>query len=289
MDFGTVSRRQLFGAGIGLGMASAVGPAFGASPALAQASSSASPALVHRRELLMRGLLRQGLQVSSLKGIFYAVEGGSTTPLHGGVMSSFTKHTPMPDGSIRTRTIEIEWYTDLNGVIFDHWTNPITGKTVPQPPRKYFVNTITTGPNLERGSPTLGKRYQEWVQGWREDGDDVWMFNHLSTLPAPAGSTLEDLPTGPANKPVATELGTYHARRSELDAPGVTNVRIESYHTCEGGYRAWQQMGNTPGNLLLLCYNHSLDSRDQLPPEWLAETEKHFPELLRDPEALLDA
>lgn len=281
MHFSDFSRRQLFGAGMGIGLASVATRVLG--------EPEIPAATVHRRTLLMRGLLRQGLQVSALKGTFYAVEGGHTTPLHGAVMCSFMKHTKMPDGSITTRTIEVEWYTDLDGVIFDQWKNPFTGRMVPPPKRQYFRNTIITGADLSRSSVVLGDRYREFVTGWRQDGDDVWMFNQLSTLPAVGKVGLDDLPGGDPNTPIATELATYHARRSELDAPGVTNVRIESYHSCEGAFRPWQQMGDHPGSLMLLCYNRSLNHRDELPPEWIAQTEKHFPELLRSPETLLDA
>ncbi len=281
MQFGEFSRRKLFGAGVGFGLASAAPGAF-AQPAV-------PPATVHRRTLLMRGLLREGLVVSALKGTFYAVEGGHTTPLHGAVMCSFMKHLKRPDGSIETRTIEVEWYTDLDGNIFDQWKNPFTQEMVPPPERRYFRNSIITGADLSRRSEVLGDRYREHVVGWREEGDDVWMLNELSTLPAPGKIGLDDLAAGDPTIPIATELGTYHARRSELDAPGVTNVRIESYHSCEGAFRPWQKMGDHPGYLLLLVFNRSLNSRDELPPEWVAETEKHFPELLRSPEKILDA
>jgi hypothetical protein len=297
MNFNDVTRRQLFGTGIGLGMAGVAAGAFAAIPApVAMApgvSSGPIPASLHRRGLLMRGLLREGLQYSALRGTFYAVENGQTTPLLGAVMATFSKNWKLPDGSIESRMIEMEWYTDLDGVIFDTWKNPITNKVATHPERKYFRHTIITGPDLSRKSLTLGSRYMESVLGWREDGDDLWMFNQLSTLPAdPAakGPTgVQDMAVAKGNVPVATELATYHARVSEIDAPGATNVRIESYHSCEGAYRPWEQMGNLPGYQLLIVCGRSLNSRDELPKDWVAKTEKVFPELMKSPEALLDA
>ncbi len=297
MDFSHFTRRQLVGAGLGLGVASAATLALGAAGAplspLPGSSSPASPELVRRRTMLMKGLLREGLQVSSLKGTFYAVENGQTTPLHGAVMSSFTKHRKLSDGSIETRTVEIEWYTDLDGVIFDEWKNPITQKTVPQPPRQYFRNSIIVAPDFSVKSLTVGDRVHDDVVGWRQDGDDLWMFNKLYTMPAPKGLkgaiAFDDLAATKPDAPVATELATYHARVSEIDAPGITDVRVESYHSCEGAYRPWQEMGKQPGYLLLLAYGHTLNGRDQLPKEWLEKAEKEFPELLKSPESFLDA
>jgi len=263
----------------------AVGAA--ASAAQVDVSAAQAPLSEYHKTLLMKGLMRDDFHVSSLKGTFYAVEGGTTTALCGVVMSSFTKSRMMPDQSVQTKTCELEWYTTLDGEIMDHWTNPITGKTVPvYMPPKYFVNTIITRPNGTRTSLTFGDLVDEKVLGWREDGDDVFMFNQLSSRNyMPTGKSAA--PSG--RKYVATELATYHARRSDLYRPGAKRVRVESYHSCTGDYRPWQQMGDYPGYQLLICNDRTMDSPDELPAEWVKQTTKMFPDLMRNPEGILDA
>jgi hypothetical protein len=274
-----LSRRDMFAA-VAMGVAAA---------GVSQTPAGAAPPLSDfHKAMLMKGQLKQGMHVSSLTGTFYAVEGGTTTALHGAVMSSFTKNRMLADGSIEAKTIEVEWYTSLDGEVMESWTNPFTGKTVPVAQmNKYFVNTIVYKPDGTRRSTTFGDLVYEKVLGWREDGDDIWMYNQLSSRNFEPDKSAQG-PTG-GREFVATELATYHARRSEFYQPGITRVRSESYHSCTGEFRPWQQMGNHPGYQLLLVSNRSLEHADELPALWLAHTAKRFPELLRSPEALLDA
>jgi hypothetical protein len=297
MIYSDFSRRQLLGTGLSLGVTGVATQVIGA-PAPAVSAGASLPASAfgsptastvrallsdpnlspQRRAMLTADTRPKGLSLGSLSGDFYSVQGGLATPLHGAVMASFSRSYPQPDGTIVTKTIELEWFTNLDGTVFEEWKNPVTNKMVPHPPRKYWVHTYETDRDGIKKSVTLNTRFHQAVTGWREEGDDLWMFGEIITMPEGGGTA-----------PESTELSDRHARISELLAPGGKPVRSEYSSRVVTGWRPWQQMGNIPGQLLLICGGHSLNGLDELPPEWVKATQKRFPELLPSLDTLLSA
>jgi hypothetical protein len=265
MNFSDFTRRQLIGTGLGLGLASAATKAVGASSRLAPSASTLSPLHLN---LLMQYALDDKLMIDCLRGTFYAVQGAKVTPLHGMILVGLSKTRPLPDGSFQSKGIEVEWFTDLDGAVFDQWKNPLTQQTVARPEQKYMVNTKIHAPDLSIKS-SFGDWYHESFTGMRESRDDVWVDGMLVTM--------------------STKLVTYHARRSELMKPGVTRVRTDVSSRVVSDWRPWQQMGNQPGYLLLICDGPGGIGLDELPAEWLEATRKRYPELLPSLDSLLAA
>lgn len=260
-----IDRRQLALAAVGLSV--------GSSAATAPPARSA-----FERYLLVKGAIDDRLVIATLAGIYHAVQDGVLTPLHGLLTVSFSRYRRLPDGSVRQRIVEAEYYTDLAGrTVIHEWRNVLTGEMATLPPLRRGVTEFILHPDLTVTGVQFGPALHAGVTGSFELGENVWIDEKFAFIPQDEAA------------PRSTEMITYRARASDLARPGVTRVRADVDYQVFSKWRAWQAMGSIPGTLVLRGSGSAKIDFAEVPALWAETTRRVWPELLRSPGAILDA
>jgi len=228
----------------------------------------------------MRGDLRGAEAAWYWTGTIWAmVSGEENRPLFaydGFSMARFEKH----DAGYRMLNREAGVYRDLaTGEILERWHNPYLGREVRVLQRlndHVNVDILREGRFSILSVPTT-------VLG----GDVWWRLDMFFLRPSPI--LRKDYPLHvQSDLYQGAELTMYHARRADLDDPGLTSAPAEVTFARISQWEPFMEMGNRPGQMVFHAAGRKLAGGaaelEQLDPRFFRHLAGSHPEYLRAPE-----
>lgn len=240
-----------------------------------------SPEGRQRTFMMMRCALDEDLTTNWVQASYFGVVGDEMTPLFGVSSAVFSRTRRLQDGSYRSVSFELAWFTDpVTGKAMETFRNPYTNQdcTVPsggfQPSAAVFARDLS----FHLPKPIPGLTIEHAVLPFVVRGDDVWVSEQMRSAAAIPG----------AARPFRySDNSVLHARKSDLVKPGATRVTSEVSYTNVVSWRPWLGMGDRPGHLTASGIGRQNAHPDSLPPAWLEATARYKPEVLKDPAAIL--
>lgn len=211
--------------------------------------------------------------------IWAMVPGEENRPLFaydGFSMARFEKH----EAGYRMLNREAGVYRGLaTGEILERWRNPYLGREVRVLHRlndHVNVDILREGRFSIRSVPITVL------------GDDVWWRLDLFFL-RPSPILRKDYPLNvQSDLYQGAELTMYHARRADLDDPGLTSAPAEVTFARISQWEPFMEMGNRPGQMVFHAAGRKLaggvDELEHLDPRLFRHLSGRHPEYLRAPE-----
>ncbi len=256
------------------------------------------PVQVLRTLHRMRGSENDGrIAMGWLKGQRFGVVDAEIVPLMGMITGTFARHNVLEDGSIELTSFELAFYTDFEtGELIDTLKIPYTGKTVEVPKLKLgpsksvvkpeFYSLREVGGETERTAsddamrPTGSMRFEHWLGPVTVKDGHVWITEASSAKVVPAD------PKAPSV--IYSEAVTYKGDEADVNNPDLPTLKSTLSYTGITSWRPWMQMGDYPGHTT----SHALGSKsfdlDGLPDDYREMAEKHYPDAIANPAAILD-
>ena len=268
------------------------------SPAKA-AADLAEPDQLLRTLVRMRGSLDEQLAYVWLKGKRFAISNNQIKPMCGYSGLGITRYRPLDDGSYEFKLYELSYYTELEtGQQLERLAMPFTENTVEVP-------LYRTGPGthilLIENSETL--RWDSTKTGGSDDSaaqlaPDASIYYDIQIQPAiTAGNNVfirsdsmtRMVPDDPDEKGLLyKEAITYRGNMRDIDESDTASVPSTMTFAIATSWRPWMQMGALPGHTTTDGFGGKSLSVDGLPSDILQLTEQHHPDVLENPEKLLD-
>ena len=231
----------------------------------------------------MRGALDDRVIQGWVTGTRYAALDGRTVPMYKLLAATFGRYVPLEDGNVLIRTIEVAYFTDLaTGKLIDTWENPFTGKTVEVPqtrlgPSKY---RMTPAGILLSDIPRLAPMDSEHkIMDPVVIGEDVWITEEIRIFGEIPGDEVQPFRYN--------EVTTYQSTRQELDDPDTATAPTSIQYSSLNGFSEWSGMEGLNALNMGIGAGRKAPRIEDLPPYYLELTEKHHPDVLNDPAAVL--
>lgn len=240
-----------------------------------------SPEGRQRTFMMMRCALDEDLTTNWVQASYFGVVGDEMTPLFGVSSAVFSRTRRLADGSYRSVSFELAWFTDpVTGKAMETFRNPYTNQDCIVPSGGFQPSAAVFGRDLSftLPKPIPGLTIEHSVLPFVVRGDDVWVSEQMrsaATIP------------GAARPFRYSDNSVLHARKSDLMKPGATRVTSEVSYTNVVSWRPWLGMGDRPGHLTASGIGRQNAHADSLPPAWLEATARYKPEVLKDPAAIL--
>ncbi|MEQ9111159.1 MAG: DUF1838 family protein [Rhodospirillaceae bacterium] len=255
------------------------------------------PVQVLRTLHRMRGSEDGRIAMGWLKGQRFGVVDAEIVPLMGMVTGTFARHKVLEDGSIELTSFELAFYTDFEtGELIDTLKIPYTGKTVEVPKLKLgpsrsvvkpeFYSLREVGGETQRTAsddamrPTGSMRFEHWLGPVTVKDGHVWITEASSAKVVPADPQ--------ASSVIYSEAVTYKGNEADVNNPDLPTLDSTLSYTGITSWRPWMEMGDHPGHTT----SHALGSKsydlDGLPDDYREMAEKHYPEAIANPGAILD-
>ncbi len=220
-----------------------------------------------------------------MKGVRYGVVDNVIQPLFGMLVGSFQRLRPIPGKGFEVNMLEMSYFTDLaTGAVLDTFKNPYNGKVVEVPEQRlgpYPVLMRPTGVILP-DVPMFGEvELQTQVGPAFVSGDDVWIRDD-STVKVDSDHPM-------MGKHIYNELVTYRGSLRELNDPRVTSARSEISYTAVTSWREWFEADDVGGHTTARANGSKIYRLEDFPPEYLVAARERHPDLIADPDAVLDA
>ena len=214
-----------------------------------------------------------------LHGTRYTLVDSELTPLwemHIGVIFSTRD---LPDGSYEVRTLDLNFYTDLEtGLFIRKFKNPFTSKVIdihyyaPKPSTHvYSVNGLEDKPGgALAGLISTGTIGPAWIEG-----DQVWVRgDHLLRTPPDANK---------AQRIRVNDLTTYIGRARDIADPSIKMAPASQSFSDINTWPGWLEMGDQPGSYYSRVQGHKVFSYDAMPALWRSLVAQEYPEVAKDP------
>ena len=232
--------------------------------------------------LRMSGSTDGAILCNYLKSTYFGTVEGRLVPFHGLDAVVFSRLEKLPDGLWLATTLETAYRTDLdNCQVITRWRNPVTGETVDVPPWNF-------APVRQRITPSLAHLRDEHIPG-RTDTHRVLAVEQRGEDVVVSTQAMIDVSRELSPAPfVYNELLSLTASARDLARRGLSHVpTMVVYNSLATRWRPWMGMGDRPGQFVGNGIGRYGVSIADLPPAWLAETERLHPKLLKDPAAAL--
>ncbi len=231
----------------------------------------------------MRGATDDRLVMGWVVGARYAVVDHQAIPMLGILAATFSRYRRVDENSFNIRSIEVAYFTDLKTEkLIETWDNPVTGKRVEVPQTRMGPSSIVmtaNGLEVDPVGEARGMRLDHYFRKPVEQGDEVWITEEIRVN----GQRPGDAPF------VYNEMSTYQARREDLNDPQQASVPTRVQFQSLVTFRPWMGFGDTPGHTTARGIGWRAPRIEDLPPYYLELTEKHHPDVLNNPLAVLAA
>jgi len=285
-------RSLLAGAGLG---------AAGAALAPAAASGAGALDLADERDLLrayvkMRMDLEPEMTIGWLRAKRFAVSRGRVEPVCGMLSATFSRQHRVTDTLFEFVVLEITHYTDFDtGALLETVVMPFSGQEVEVP-------AYRVGPATTRFAVRLAEREEyaptpETTEQAFAPAGEVLMTKSLEPGYVRDGDLFLRHEEHGRVYPADSELPSMFYRESTIWSAPVDQVRdgtrsrvdARVSYSAMTSWRPWMQMGDLPGHTASNGFGRRAASVADLPEDFLAYTRQRHPDVVADPEAILDA
>jgi hypothetical protein len=220
-----------------------------------------------------------------MKGVRYGVVDNIVEPLFGMLIGSFQRMVPVEGEGFMLNMLELGYFTDLEtGEVLDTFVNPYNGKTLTIPEQRlgpYPVMLRTGGVELP-DIPAFGDiDLRTRVGPAIVHGDDVWIRDD-STVKVDSDHPM-------MGKHTYNELVTYRGKLSDLNNPELASAPAEITFQSLTSWREWYQADDIDGHTTARATGTKIYRLEDFPPEYLAAARERHPDIIDDPDAVLDA
>ncbi len=244
----------------------------------------------------MRGRLDSKLHIGWLRARRFAVSDAKIEPLCGLIAATFNRFSQVSDTLFEVVTLEITHYTDINtGALLKNIKMPFSDTTVEVPPYRFGPTRVRFAVDLEeneRFAPAAGT-----TEGGFSPAGSVLMNRSihregqrdglLYLRHEEHGRVQPDNSSSPSM--FYKESTIWSAPLKQVLDPTLNNVDASVAYSAMTSWRPWMKMRDLPGNTMSNGFGGKAASLDDLPEDFLRYTRQIHPDVLRDPEALLDA
>lgn len=233
----------------------------------------------------LRGSLDGRTVMWWMKGVRYGVVDDIVTPLFNMLIGSFLRVKPVPGKGFELNMLEMSYFTDLKtGEVLDKFVNPYNGKVCDVPEQRlgpYPVLMTPTGVVLPE-SPLFGSvDLKTQVGPAIINGDDVWIRDD-STVKVDSDHPM-------MGKHTYNELLSYHGKLSDLNNPNLASAPAAISFQSLTSWREWFQADGVGGHTTARANGTKITRLEDFPPEYLKAARARHPDLIADPDAVLDA
>lgn len=248
-----------------------------------------------RAMVMMRGRLDSELMFGWLRAKRFAVSQGRVEPLCGFVAATFKRFRRLSDEMFEADVLEIAHYTDFEtGELLNELVMPFSNQRVEVPVYRF-------GPARTRFAVRLDEK------------EEFTPANTTEEEFSPAGSVLMNKSISPESirdgklylrheehgrvYPFDSEFPTMFYKESTIwsapadEALDSSRVSVDASvsYSAMTSWRPWMQMGDLPGHTASNGFGGKVSSMANLPEDFLRYTKQHHPDVLKDPEGILDS
>jgi hypothetical protein len=199
---------------------------------------------------------------------FVIAEGRSPFPIMRYEGMEYSYFRRLHDLEYRIHAHNLSFVRDLEtGKFADTVENPIAGKHVKAQPTVLLNDPGTlASPKGFRNLHSDGKTFVQPYRMFRTEGNLI---------------KLDSVRTAPPNWPVVhIENSCQWAEIADFNNPSIASLPSHFSGTYVFPFPAWLEMGDTRGHMLGFFDGRKLNSPAELPREFLARTQREYPELL---------
>lgn len=244
----------------------------------------------------MRGSLDSELVVGWLSAKRFAVSVGRVEPLCGVLAMTISKFRQVSDELFEVVNLEVAHYTDFHsGELLTSLVMPFTDKEVKVPPYRYGPLSGRYAVRLDEKTPYVPRA---------DTNEDE--FSSAGSILMAKSIRVEDVRDGklfmrheehgrvmPPDSETPSvfykESTIWSANSSEVLDTRTRKVNSNVSYSAMTGWRPWMQMGDIPGHTSSNGFGSTVQSMTDLPEDILRYTQKLQPDVLENPDALLDA
>ena len=249
-----------------------------------------------RALIKMRGSLDSELVIGWLRARRFAVSQGRVEPLCGFVAATFNRFREISDDLFSVSTLEITHYTDFEtGELLDKLVMPFTGREIDVPAYRFGPATARFAVRLDEKddfAPAAGT-----TEGSFSPAGSVLMTKSIDPGYVRNGELFLRHEEHGRVYPTDSKIPTMFYKESTIwSAPlnkvldiDTRNVDARVAYSAMTSWRPWMNMGDLPGHTASNGFGGKARSLTDLPDDFLRYTRQRQPDVLEDPEAILDA
>ena len=220
-----------------------------------------------------------------MRGTRYGLTGSVTTPFWDMYVASWFTTRDLPDGRYEVKMAGCNFYTPVGSTeLLEIFANPYTGKMVTVP---YAPPQVTTTLMDQRGgSPFAGVSPPGTKTTVSTDIGPAWVEG--DTVHVQGDLMLRNEPLEPG-KPSFTvqDWSTYVGRVADVLDPAQLNPPSGHMFVDILDFPRWLEMGDYKGSFVSRCYGAKVFDYGSMPATWRRLFEQKFPDLAKDPGAVL--
>ena len=274
-------------------------------PRLAGASSEATtgalldlraaPDLL-RAHMKMRFSLDNTLNMGWLRGKRFAFSEGRVLPLCGMQAATFSRLHRVSEQECEYVMLEVSFYTDFEtGEPVDSLIMPFSGERVSVPVHRFGPQRVRFAVRLDETEefvPRAGTSQAEFAAA-----GSVSMTKSIDVDAVRGGNLILRHEEYGRRYPGDSDIPSMFYRETTLWSapeqavldPAVSTVDAEVAYSAMTSWRPWMKMGDIPGHTFSNGFGRRARSIAELPGEYRAFVDRVHPDVLADPEALLEA
>lgn len=222
-----------------------------------------------------------------MKGTRYGVTGSVATPFWDMYVAAWFTTRDLPDGNYEVKMAGSNFYTPPGRTtLLEKFDNPFTGRTVEVPYNK--PRSSTTLMNRRGGSAFAGGDAPGMKTTRNTDFGPAWV--EAGTVHVQGDIMMHMEPVDPAKRSfTVNDWSTYIGSVADVLDPRARNPPAAQVFNDILDFPPWLQMGDYKGTFVSRCYGRKVYEYSAMPALWRGFFEQKFPEVAKDPGALLKA
>ncbi len=222
-----------------------------------------------------------------MRGTRYGVTGSVATPFWDMYVAAWFTTRDLADGKYEVRMAGSNFYTPPGATtLLEKFANPFTGKTVDVP---YGAPRASTSVMDKRGGSAFASGAPPGMKSTRStDIGPAWIEGDVMHVQGDLMLDNQPLEAGKRSFTV-NDWSTYIGSVADVLDPKKLNPPSAQMFNDILDFPAWLQMGDYKGTYVSRCYGRKVYGYASMPATWRRFFEQKFPEVAKDPGALLRA
>jgi len=222
-----------------------------------------------------------------MKGTRYGVTGSLATAFWDMYVAAWFTTRDLADGKYEVKMSGCNFYTPPGGTtLLEKFDNPYTGKTVDVPYGRPRVSTTLM--DLKGGSAFAGTAPPGMKSTRNTDIGPAWVEGEV--LHVQGDIMMHNEPLEPGKRSFTVQdWSTYIGSVADVLDPKQKNPPSAQMFNDILDFPPWLQMGDYKGTYVSRCYGRKVYDYPSMPALWRGFFEQKFPDVAKDPGAVLKA
>ena len=220
-----------------------------------------------------------------MHGTRYGVVGSVATPFWEMYVGAWFRTRDLPDGRYEVKMVGANFYTPPGETrLLEEFANPYTGKTVAVPFNKPRASVTVF--DQRGGSPFEGSSMPGMKRTVSKDIGPAWVQGDEVAVRGDLMLHAEPLEPGKRTFTV-NDWSTYVGKLADVTNPKLKNPPSTQFFVDVLDFPGWLQMGDQSGTFVSRCHGRKVFSYGDMPAVWRTHFERKYPDVAKDPDALL--